>query len=305
MRIKGPGRGAMTVFLGLWLVSMVVMGCHKESAMSEPVAAAVEAIRQGNSGPSADLVDLGEPVVAPLSAYSDDPNVDVRRQVMKVLAAIASPGAFDPLVRLLEDDDIEIRSESAGALWSQFGPADYLEREKLPAALRASLGLGNDSPAALVLLGYFPTPENEALIREAAMKNPRPLKLLPGSKPVSSDLPGAVALAMMGNDESVGVVLEAIDSQQAPDLLFLLDVLRDIDSPTIIHALSATLHDQRIVSSGVPSGAEPARRICDEAVERFVNRLDLAVPFNLNSSRRYSADQIDAVKSGLRKSLPQ
>jgi hypothetical protein len=86
---------------------------------------------------------------------------------------------------------------------------------------------------------------------------------------------------------------------------FLLSVMREIDAPEVLHALAATLDDTTAISSGVPSGAAPQRRLCDLAVEQFVQRLNLTVDFNLNSHGRYTPEEINQVRTAIREQLPR
>src|SRR5262249_25088357 len=101
-------------------------------------------------------------------------------------------------------------------------------------------------------------------------------------------------------------VLEEIEQNSVTTLHFLLDAIREIDDPKVLHSLGRALADERPVpGSGVPFGAEPARRLADLAVDAFVPRLQLPVSFPLKPAERYDPKEVEEVKTRLTRSLPQ
>jgi hypothetical protein len=86
--------------------------------------------------------------------------------------------------------------------------------------------------------------------------------------------------------------------------IFLLDILPYIDSPEVWHALSEYLHDTREIPEGVPSGAA-RRRLCDHAVDAFVNRLALPISFPQKPSGRYGVEEVEQVLKLLRQNVPR
>lgn len=56
---------------------------------------------------------------------------------------------------------------------------------------------------------------------------------------------------------------------------------------------------------GVSSGVEPSRRIVDEAVIAFVNRLSLRADFDVGDINRFKPEQIETVKDLIDRAIPQ
>ena len=157
-----------------------------------------------------------------------------------------------------------------------------------------------------MLLGYFPGKETESLLREVRDRKERSqTKLFEWFPVVMVSLPANVALSRLGDKRSRMALLDAIEASRPAELEFLLTAIREIDAPEVLYSLKRALDDQREVSAGVPSGAEPKRRLCDEPVNAFVKRLQLNVGVELSSARRYSKAEIDAVRNGIDASIPK
>ena len=140
------------------------------------------------------LVRCGPAAVPALVDVLDDPDVDVRKQVVDALAGIADPGCAVRVAGLLEDEDPNVRAAAADALgaigWPDSQPAllaavredeerlvrlsalRALARLELAVPLAALEGALDDAmlrPAALVLLGDSDEPAAaEVLIKALA-----------------------------------------------------------------------------------------------------------------------------------------
>jgi len=173
-------------------------------------------------------------------------------------------------------------------------------------AVRRSVSAGNHSGAAILLLGLENSPEGAALLMDLRESGRGELaKLQPWTPAVPLPLVADVALSRRGVGEARTRLLAEIENAELATLAFLLGVLEQIDAPEVLHAVSRTLDDGREVSAGVPSGAAPARRLADEAVDAFIDRLNLTVGFSRNASRRYSEEEIDQVRQAILRSVPQ
>ena len=84
----------------------------------------------------------------------------------------------------------------------------------------------------------------------------------------------------------------------------MLDILKEIDDPTVLREISQSLDASVTVLGGVPSGVEPQRRVADVAVDAFIKRLKLPVSFETNTSRRYSEENITEVKNLINSAIP-
>jgi hypothetical protein len=118
-------------------------------------------------------------------------------------------------------------------------------------------------------------------------------------------VPALVALSLRGDNDARQELLRTIYQGDPKVLEFLLSVLREIDSPVVIHALKNVLADERPTAAGVPSGGEAELRLCDLAVNAFVRDLELDVDFEIADSESYTPEQIDAVRRAIDTSLPE
>jgi hypothetical protein len=210
----------------------------------------------------------------------------------------------DLILRLGADPDTAART--ALEIFESQDVAERMADANLRAAIRASVAGGNHSAAAILLLAYDTSEQARELL--AGLRNSfgtELAKLQPWTQVVVVSLPVDVALSWLGDSEARARLFQEIEDGGLESRIFLVSVLREIGSPELLHALSRALDDQRTVSGGVPSGAEPARRLCDAAVDAFVGRLNLNVSFTLNTAGRYSAQQVDEVKRLILESIPQ
>ncbi|MFO1350638.1 MAG: HEAT repeat domain-containing protein [Gammaproteobacteria bacterium] len=274
--------------------------------VQQQVEQAFQAARQGDFGRIGGLPRLG-PEVAPLLApYLHDRQLEIRREAVAVLGVLGGAQALPLLLEALRDPDADLRERAARALYSQYEPTALARDKAAGVALRASAAAGNRSAACLLLLGYFPGVETEQslhiVLKDVGAEH---TKLTDSGPLVSVALPTQMALSRLGDRSARAALLRTIDQASSAEAEFFLAVLRDIDSPTVLHAIKALLGDNREIAGGVPSGAEPRRRLRDAAVDAFVKRLSLHIDFELSASRRYSDAQIAEVRQRIDSQLPQ
>jgi HEAT repeat protein len=270
------------------------------------VARAFQAARQGDNTLAAGLQDLGTELIPLLSPYLQDSHEEVRSEVVALLRGVRSDATWPLLIQAMVDPSQDIKERATLALYEQYDPLQLARSAPAGQALRQSVAGGNHSAAALLLLGYFPGPDTEKLLRAARDADPRQLtKLFPWNPVVSVTLPANVALSHLGNQEGRTALLAAIESATLAELRFLLLVMRDLDAPELLHSLKRTLDDQRETGSGAPAGVEPVRRLCDDAVDAYVRRLQLPVTFSLSDAQRYTPEQIAAVRPLIDSTLPR
>ncbi|MGB2822643.1 MAG: HEAT repeat domain-containing protein [Phycisphaerae bacterium] len=276
-----------------------------QGSTAQRVEKAFEAARDGNMGPVAELHELGEAVVGFLGKYLKDPDANIRREAVALLRAVGGKAALPLLARALGDPLVEIQERAAMALYERYDPETLAKSTEVSAALRKSVKAGNTRAAAILLLGYFPGPETQQLLSELRGKPAEDLtKLHEWSPTVPVSLAATVALSRLGENDARAGLLEAIENAGVNVLEFLFAVVRDIDSPEVLQALKPALDNQAEVSSGVPSGAAPRRRICDVAVNAFVGRLKLEVDFELSESGRYTEAQVQQVRQQIGGAIP-
>lgn len=274
---------------------------------AERVEAAFDAARSGDFGPSSALAEFGEAVVPLLGPYVADRDEEVRRQAVALLAAIDGEAAIAQLALALSDVSADIARRASVALYENYAPDRLAARPELAAALRESLKQGNESGAAILLLGYFPGAETEAALRGLRDRRGDGLtEVFVWTPVVPVALAVDVALSRLGDQVARDSVMRRIDEGEFDTLAFLLHALREIDAPPLLHALKdATLDDTReVVAVDRPSGVEPPLRLQDLAVTRFVERLGLAVGFEVSGARRYSDEEIAAVREAIEARVP-
>jgi len=300
----------------VWAAPALVLAAHlfdgnllmaKQAVdVEQQVEQAFRAAREGEFGHISQLPALG-PRVAPLLApYLRDDRADIRREAVAVLAAVGGTAALPLLLEALGDPDADIRERAARALYTRYKPTTLARDKAAGSALRASVLAGNHAAACLLLLGYFPAAENEQALRAMVEGfGAERTKLSDWGPVVAVALPAQVALSQLGDGAAREALLRTIDRASVADMEFFLSVLRDIDSPTVLHAIKKALDDDREIAGGIPSGAGPRRRLRDAAVDAFVRRLNLKVDFELTDSRRYSDEQVAQVRRSMDASLPR
>lgn len=277
-----------------------------QRALYEQVQEAFNACRAGDFGPSSALAEAGEPVVMFMAQYVVDADENVREQAVAVLKAVGGENAAPLLLRALTDEVAGIRERAAHALFTGHDPVAVAALPDAGDAIRGSVAAGNHTAAALLLLGYCPGDESVSLLQKVRDADPMSRTELHAWTPVvDASLPARVSLSQLGEMEDRIFLLENAATADADQLQFLLSVLREVDAPALLHELARTLDDTTEIGGGAPSGAEPVRRICDLAVDAFVERLDLSVDFPLNDSGRYTEEQIQAVREAIEGAIPR
>jgi HEAT repeat protein len=271
---------------GLWLVSSSV------AAQSDAVAAAFEAARSGNLQRLATLRPAAAEIPA-VAVYLRDRNESLRREAVVVLARLGPP-ACPALTAALTDTSADMRERAARAIYHACS-AVTADMPGLPAALRQSVRMGNASAAPLLLLGRFPDDETRAFLRGLLAAAGPMVKLENWNPPLPQTLAAAVGAVSTGVTEGAPVLQQGLHTVSQAEFLAL--VLGDIQIAGALRPLLTLLHDERPVSTGVPSGAEPRRRVCDLAMESFVHRLRLAPPFALRPPARYSKEERDQIEA--------
>jgi hypothetical protein len=310
--IVGLLLAAGTVFVAVQSVGRSTDNSDRRAAVSdstgnaERVEAAFAAARSGDFGPSSELASLGEGAAPLLAPYVTDGDEEVRRQAVALLAAISGKGAVAPLAKALVDGSQDIRQRASAALYENYDPRDLGKRAEVGEALRNSIRQGNESGGAILLLGYFSGPKSKETLRNLQQQRGGGMtEVFSWSPVVPISLAADDALSRLGDQEARKALTSRIEAGELEELQFLLYVLRDIDAPSVIHALKdATFEDAREVPGEVPSGAEPQIRLQDLAVTQFVKRFGLRMPFDVSGDRRYSDDEVAAVREAVDKRVP-
>lgn len=272
--------------------------------LAERVRQAFDAVREGDLGPVSRLQEAGTLLLPFLASYLSDGNEDVRREAISLTTVVGSAAAVPLLARVLTDPVAELRERAALAIYEKFEPRAIATNDALGKALAASVTQGNPSAAAALLLAYVPgSVAEKCLHAERDRMPPAAVRLYSWSAPVDGSLAAQVALAHRGDSAAVQFLSQKLHHAIPAEIEFLLATLREIESPPLLRALAETLNDTRAAATVQHSSRGSARRLCDVAVNAFVQRFALPVGFELSLTLSYTPRQIDEVRRGVEVSL--
>jgi hypothetical protein len=131
-------------------------------------------------------------------------------------------------------------------------------------------------------------------------------ELRPASPVVAVALPAHVALSLMGHAPSRLQLQQSITSGDLDELRFLLEAIRHIDAPEVLHPLAdRTLADRRETVNAGPIGAGDRLRLCDEAVNAFGQNFNLKLGFDPAEKRRFTDSEISQVDKAVDGLMPR
>lgn len=242
-------------------------------------------IRQGKLENSALLVRLGEAAVPEIARYAADPEIGVRGETIAVLQQIGGDAACRAMEPSLNDSASEIRAKAISAYFQRCDhsqvPCEYL----LP-------GVAKVQPSALAIAaaGYCGEEAVGLLTRMLRGNVFVRVEGTVGGPLVPRNLAAAVGLRIAGQeaqDIRIRTGLHTKASVAEPE--FVLRVLPDLPDAVAREALPL-LQDERALAGGV-------RRLQDAAVDGFIARLHLKVPFEHGRTRRYLPEEIEQVRT--------
>ncbi len=251
-----------------------------------PLDAAFQSMRKGDFGPVSALAPAEPGLMDELVPFFDDPDESVRREALN-LAASARSGAGCPLiVKALDDPSADIRERAARTLYARCEAARLEPAADVAAALRRSVAAGNTAAASVLLLGRVPVQDNAALLAALA-EDSAPVKWQPWDQAIPRSVAALVALLQYDLETGRQGLEQIVAAGGLSEQVFLLQVLGQIDDPTLLASLAKHLSDQREIGGGVPSGAKPQRRLCDLAADAFGAKYALAPPPDAPRAPRY------------------
>jgi HEAT repeat protein len=274
---------------------------------SDQVARVFDAVRAGDLS-SLEALEKAGPALTPwLKPYVVDANENVRRETVSLLSVIGGEAAIPLLATALTDSSAEVSERAAFAFYEHFDPDDVVANGEAAKSILTSINAGRPVAATLVLAGYIQREATQAALRKF-IESPESdylTSLRSDASPVSARLAAHLALARLGDRQAMSMIAHSIENADVDQWLFLLGAVRDINAPRILHALKSALDDERETSAGIPSHAAPKRRICDEAVNALVERLELKTSFSLSTTARYTQQQRAEVRRLIDELLPK
>ena len=199
--------------------------------------------------------------------------------------------------------DADQVARAADALFASGRAAEVFAEQDAVEALVKAVEHGNRTAALVLLLGYAPG-GIPVLRRLQLEKGDEPVKLKPWSRTVPLRVAATAALSRAGDKDARRSLLESATDYGEAERIFLLDILPFIDAPEVWHQLSTYMDDETEIPEGVPSGA-PRRRVCDHAVDAFVDFLSLPVSFERRPGGRYSAQDVAETLQLFRQQAPR
>jgi HEAT repeat protein len=295
-----------TTLVLILLIFQFPQGIAMNNDIADQVNAAFAAVRKDDYEPVSQLGEQGAKIIPYLQPYLRDEDEMVRLQAVALLTTSDDPAAIPLLALALSDPLQDIRARAALALYERHDPLQLAERPELGEALRASLDQGNDAAAAILLLSYYPGDPTLATLQALDERaGGAQTELAAWTPVVPVTLVAAISRSRIGDRVARQALLQASTDGSLAEREFLLSVLREIDSPQVLHALASALDDTREIGGGVPSGIQPQRRLCDLAVVKLVNRLNLKTNFTVSDQRRFTPTEIDAVWQAMAAGLPR
>jgi len=172
-------------------------------------------------------------------------------------------------------------------------------------SLRTNARERPDAPTLLVL-AHDGGGATLALLRELMTGDSGKLTKLDLDSPaVPLEAAATVALSGLGDADANRALHQLATSDDLAIRRFLLEVIDDLNDPSVLHQLLDYLADERAVEgAGVPHGAEPARRLADLAADALMGRLNLSVGFARKPTGRYEPAELAEVERRVKESIP-
>lgn len=307
---------------------------NQNQSIAEQVKKALAAVRKGDSAQIAGLKRLGEQVIPYLEPYLNDPNVNVRIEVVDLALKIGGTKALNLIAAALQNSKPQIQKSTAYslyvfnsqykkyssskenlpsgeyALYESYSPKNVASNSQIGNGLRSIVNSGNATDSAIFLLANFPGTETGEVLRKLSEKRTLRTgrKIPPVTKQVK--LAAAIVLANADDIDAVRYLSETTGKSDIETLKFLLTNITEIKSPEVLLFLVKKLDDKTFLEKRMssqefvkkfklPKGSwvdqRPPRRVCDLAVNSFVGRFNLKVSFTLHSTT-YQDEQISEVR---------
>ena len=284
------------------LITLITLGSANIAATTEPSDLIQTALDNRDPTANAVVIAQGDTVVLELATRLNGATPEEKVDIIGLLAAISSPATIPLLAPLMANPDYDTRVRATEAVYTAViahgAPRDQAFADKIVAAIQ-----GEPTAGALLLGGLVPAAEEPL---NAHVGQTRLVKLFTSKPPVPAGIPATVALSLLGDQDSRDRLEQSVMAGDPVLLEFYLTAMPMIDSPTILHALAAaTLANEAPVGDGLPSGADPPRRLADIATETFVRQFDLHPGFELDETERYSEEKRRKVLSLITASMPQ
>ena len=291
--------------------------------IAEQVKKAFGEVRNGSYSSANDLLKYGEKLFPYLKPYLKDENDNVKREVVKIVLEIGGDKSLPIIAEALDSSSPDVQRSTADSLYLRYSlaikylplgdfskyktflPENITAQTAIGEALRKNIKAGNIGLKGIFLLANFPGKETEDVLN-GVVKTP------PTSTSETISLAAQIVLARLNSKEAVRELSKIIGDGGYESLKFLLDNIFEIDSKEILSLLSKTLDNRTFISKGREDGRihektaaglwveyPVSRRLCDLAVNSFVERFKLKVSFRLHSTV-YLDKQISEVRQGFR-----
>lgn len=283
------------------------------------------------------LENFGEKLISYLEPYLNDASSNVRTEAVNSALKIGGKKAYNFAVLALKNSRPQISKHTAATLYfyhSQhkrhlrnekteisgdfsrynfFSPENISASQEMGKALCEMSRSGNSNLESIFLLANFPNSETEIILKDSfKIKNYARSLRIRDEKALAAE----ITLAKLNNQQAIEYLAKPIDTQSIATLKFLLKNLTEIDSPKILIALSKSLENKTYIEGnlssaqvvqklGLPKGSHVdtiPRRLCDLALESFIQKLDLKPSFKIHSGI-YAEQHLIEAQELIRKKL--
>jgi len=250
------------------------------------------------------LANEGAAGIPKLLPYAQDPDVDVRRDVIRTMVAIGGPASLEPLTQALADGDEEILIRATDGLVNFYLPG-YWERGLSGSLKRAGTRLvsrWNDANDQVVPAHVEARPEIVATLG----------KVVSGSGPLPARANAARAIGVLRGRAAMDDLVAGLaskDSQVIYESLVAFEKIRDNSVAPKIHYLLRDLDDKvqlaALETVGIlknPESVSPLREAYERARNDKVRRAALSALSQIPSevSRPLFTAQLESADESLR-----
>ena len=250
------------------------------------------------------LANEGAAGIPKLLPYAQDPDIAVRRDVIRTMVAIGGPASLEPLTQALADSDEEILIRATDGVVNFYLPG-YWER-----------GLSGSLKRAGSRLVSRWTDTNDQVVPAHVEVRPEIIaalgKLVSGSGPLPARANAARAIGVLRGRAAIEDLVAGLaskDSQVIYEALVAFEKIRDLSVAPKIHYLLRDLDDKvqlaALETVGIlknPESVSPLREAYERARNDKVRRAALSALSQIpsESSRPLFTAQLDSADESLR-----
>ena len=238
-------------------------------------------------------------IIKYIEPYLSSKDENIRLFVINLLVDIKASETVPLLVRGVEDTEKNNAEKASDIIFVNFDRRTLENRIELKDALIKSIEKGYASEAAYLLLGYFPSAANRAILERKCSEFQNGKKRNDISERAKFTL--VCVLKSTVGTENGAKLIEQSRSAEYKDYTYLLEKLSLIEEAETLRILfQIFVYDTRLYVTHIdPSPPEMLAgepRVLDLAINKFAERLKLNVGFKLEDDKRYTQRQVNLAR---------